>query len=43
MIKEYMSIRDAANELNIKITTKISEVAKGKRKSAYGFLWKYSV
>lgn len=39
-IKKFISITDAENELNINHTN-ISACAKGKRKTAGGFIWKY--
>lgn len=42
-IKSFSSITEALKELNIQLNdSSISCVAKGKRKSAFGYIWKYS-
>lgn len=41
-VKEFYSINQAARELAIASESKISEVCKGLRKSAYGFVWVYA-
>ena len=40
-IKRFISMSEAKRELNLKTYTSISECCAGKRKSAYGFKWKY--
>ena len=40
-IKRFISMSEAKRELNLKTYTSISECCSGKRKSAYGFKWKY--
>lgn len=40
LINAYKSIKDAANDLGI-CASSITEAAKGKRKTAGGFIWKY--
>jgi hypothetical protein len=40
-IKEWESQYQASFSLNNKYTSMISECCKGKRKTAYGFIWKY--
>lgn len=41
IIKEWDSITNAAKFLNIKCGGHIGDVCKGKRKSAYGYIWRY--
>lgn len=41
-IKEWETISDAARFIGIKRQANISSVCKGKKKSAYGFIWKYA-
>lgn len=42
MVKEFASVLEASNYLNVKNgSTNISACALGKRKSAYGYQWKY--
>lgn len=40
-IKEYLSIGEAGRSLNKKHYSAISAVCKGKRKTAFGYIWKY--
>lgn len=40
-IKEFNSIKDAIKELSIKNGSLISACCKGKKKSAYGYMWRY--
>jgi hypothetical protein len=40
-IKEWPSVKEAAYSLN-KTSSAITEVCNGKRKSIYGYVWKYS-
>ena len=39
--KEFKSITEAANYFGKKSSIHISECARGKRRSAYGYVWKY--
>lgn len=41
LIKEWKSNKEAAQALNIKSISAISEVCRGKRKTAGGFVWRY--
>ncbi len=41
-IAKFKTIREAANSLNRKTSSDISNVCKGKNKTAYGFIWKYA-
>jgi len=41
IIKTYNCLNDAAKELNIKQATSISLACKNKRKTAYGYKWKF--
>lgn len=41
MIKKYDSVVDAVKQNNFKTATSISECCNGKRKTAYGYVWKY--
>lgn len=41
LIAEYDGIRDAAKINGFKASSCISECCKGKRKTAYGYIWKY--
>lgn len=41
-ITEFISIKHAGEFLGLKHTTHISACCKGKRNSAYGYIWKYS-
>ena len=41
IIDTFSSIEEAKRKLNIKDNTHISEVCKGKRKTAYGYKWMY--
>lgn len=41
-IKEYRSIGEAGRSLNKKHYSAISAVCKGKRKTAFGYIWKYA-
>ena len=41
IIKTYNCLNDAAKELNIKQATNISLACKNKRKTAYGYKWKF--
>ena len=41
-IQSFPSIREAAKSLNKDGVSHISDVCKGKRKSAYGFKWRYA-
>ena len=40
VVKKYSSICDAARDLG-KVSSHISEAANGKRKTAYGYVWKF--
>lgn len=40
-IKVYKSCRDACSDLNGKVSQNIGLVCEGKRKTAYGYLWKW--
>lgn len=41
IIDTFSSIEEAKRKLNLKDNTHISEVCKGKRKTAYGYKWTY--
>ena len=41
LITVFSSLREAASSLNKKGVSHISDVAKGKRKTAYGYKWRY--
>lgn len=41
LITVFSSLREAASSLNKKGVSHISDVAKGKRKTAYGYKWKF--
>jgi hypothetical protein len=41
LIQEFPSITEASLYINIPYTAAICECCQGKRKSAYGFIWKY--
>lgn len=40
-IQSFVSAHEAANSLNKKGVSHITDVCKGKRKTAYGYIWKY--
>lgn len=42
-IKTYNSIREAANAFNSSESSNIISVCKGRRKTAFGFFWKYEI
>jgi len=42
VLKIYNSISEAARDINKKLKGNIDKVLSGKRKTAYGFIWKYS-
>jgi hypothetical protein len=42
-IKEWNSIHEATRELCFKDISNIVACCKGRRKSAYGFIWRYAI
>ena len=42
-LKKYSSATDAAKELFFKNSSELTRCAKGKSKSAYGFIWRYEL
>lgn len=42
-LKEYESVKVASEELGNKDRASLSRAATGKRKTAYGFVWKYEM
>lgn len=42
LIEKFDSVTSAKEKLNIKHTSNLSACLKGKRKTAYGFIWKYA-
>lgn len=41
-LKTYPSVAEAARQLNVKSSSLIAQCSRGKRKSAYGYKWKYA-
>lgn len=41
-LKTYHSVAEAARQLNVKSSSLIAQCSRGKRKSAYGYKWKYA-
>lgn len=41
-IKQYISVGEATRQLKVKSSSLIAQCARGERKTAYGFIWKYA-